>query len=58
MIGRLNVGLHCKLTLNSAPAGFGKTTLLSEWVAAGADSASDPQNQNRRPSRPAKDRQF
>ncbi len=29
---RLNAGLHCKLTLVSAPAGFGKTTLLSEWV--------------------------
>ena len=25
--------LHCKLTLISAPAGFGKTTLVSEWVA-------------------------
>ncbi|MEO0534384.1 MAG: LuxR C-terminal-related transcriptional regulator [Cyanobacteria bacterium P01_A01_bin.123] len=30
---RLNAGLHCKLTLISASAGFGKTTLLSEWVA-------------------------
>ena len=29
---RLNEGLHRKLTLISAPAGFGKTTLLSEWV--------------------------
>jgi ATP/maltotriose-dependent transcriptional regulator MalT len=31
---RLNEGLHRKLTLISAPAGFGKTTLLSEWVAS------------------------
>ncbi len=33
LIERLNAGLYCKLTLISAPAGFGKTTLLSEWVA-------------------------
>jgi LuxR family maltose regulon positive regulatory protein len=31
---RLNAGLHRKLTLISAPAGFGKTTLVSEWVQA------------------------
>ncbi len=29
---RLNEGLTRKLTLISAPAGFGKTTLLSEWI--------------------------
>ena len=33
LIERLNEGLHGKLTLISAPAGFGKTTLVSEWVA-------------------------
>ncbi|MDF2661932.1 MAG: transcriptional regulator [Paenibacillus sp.] len=30
---RLNEGLHRKLTLVSASAGFGKTTLVSEWLA-------------------------
>jgi len=34
LIGRLNEGVHCKLTLISAPAGFGKTTLVSEWIAS------------------------
>ena len=35
LIARLNEGLATsrKLTLISAPAGFGKTTLVSEWVA-------------------------
>src|SRR5262249_48819653 len=32
LIERLNEGLHHKLTLISAPAGFGKTTLISEWL--------------------------
>jgi LuxR family transcriptional regulator, maltose regulon positive regulatory protein len=34
LIERLNEGLHCKLTLISAPAGFGKTTLVSQWITA------------------------
>ena len=33
LMERLNEGLQCKLTLISASAGFGKTTLLSEWIA-------------------------
>ncbi|MDY6878477.1 MAG: hypothetical protein SWK90_20045, partial [Chloroflexota bacterium] len=32
LIERLNAGLHRRLTLVSAPAGFGKTTCISEWV--------------------------
>lgn len=33
LVARLNAGLEGKLTLVSAPAGFGKTSLLSEWAA-------------------------
>src|SRR5438105_1346943 len=33
---RLNRAAESELTLVSAPAGFGKTTLLAEWLAASA----------------------
>ena len=32
LVERLHAGVHRKLTLIAAPAGFGKTTLVSEWV--------------------------
>lgn len=34
LLERLDRGLESKLTVLSAPPGFGKTTLLAEWVAA------------------------
>ncbi|WP_138753093.1 LuxR C-terminal-related transcriptional regulator [Paenibacillus sinopodophylli] len=33
LIKKLNEGFHGKLTLISAPAGFGKTTLAAEWLS-------------------------
>ena len=32
LVQRLNQGLKCKLILISAPPGFGKTTLMSDWL--------------------------
>jgi LuxR family maltose regulon positive regulatory protein len=42
LLERLDAGLaaHGRLTLLSAPAGFGKTTLLGEWVAHCAEGRS------------------
>src|SRR5215469_12159756 len=41
ILARLDTGIHGPLTLLSAPAGWGKTTVLGEWQAhvikAGAD---------------------
>jgi LuxR family maltose regulon positive regulatory protein len=33
LLDQMDKGLHRKLTLVSAPAGFGKTTLCSDWLA-------------------------
>jgi LuxR family maltose regulon positive regulatory protein len=42
LLAWLDAGLQCKLTLISAPAGFGKTTLVSEWCASrGAHGSHD-----------------
>lgn len=37
LVRRLNQGLELPLTLVSAPAGYGKTTLLSEWRLSNPD---------------------
>jgi LuxR family transcriptional regulator, maltose regulon positive regulatory protein len=41
LLERLSAGLHRRLTLICAPAGFGKTTLASEWLAECAAQQSD-----------------
>jgi LuxR family transcriptional regulator, maltose regulon positive regulatory protein len=42
LLARLDEGLERKLTLLSAPAGFGKTTLMSEWIAARRELREPP----------------
>ena len=40
LLERLNEGLEHKLTLVSAPAGFGKTTLLTQWLSESGTPAA------------------
>ena len=40
LIDHLNEGLHSRLTLICAPAGFGKSTLVSEWLAGSERQAA------------------
>ncbi len=49
LINKLNDGLNAKLTLISAPAGFGKTTLISEWGMRNAESSTIPYSASHNP---------
>ncbi len=42
LLARLDAGLEQKLTLLSAPAGFGKTTLVVEWVESLKEQVDGP----------------
>lgn len=42
LLSRLDRGLERKLTLISAPAGFGKTTLVCQWIASRSASQNLP----------------
>ena len=42
LLERLSLGTQSALTLVSAPAGFGKTTLLAEWLAAAPTDVRSP----------------
>jgi LuxR family maltose regulon positive regulatory protein len=42
LVERLEAGLVRKLTLVSAPAGYGKTTLLSEWIHQAQSGVTPP----------------
>ena len=44
---RLSRGAESALTLVSAPAGFGKTTLLAEWLAAARSRWTGPRRGSR-----------
>jgi LuxR family maltose regulon positive regulatory protein len=36
LVHMLDAALHCRLTIISAPPGFGKTTLVASWLACSA----------------------
>lgn len=55
LVSRLDASRHFPLTLVSAPAGFGKTTLLAEWAihATGAKPTAYPSTSLSSPDQPS-----
>jgi LuxR family maltose regulon positive regulatory protein len=49
LIEKLNAGLHRRLTLVSAPAGFGKTTLIASWIEGRAAHGQPPVREEQDP---------
>lgn len=54
LLARLDAGLERKLTLLSAPAGFGKTTLVSQWVKQKDEGGRMKDEAEEAPLHPAK----
>ncbi|MDQ0689287.1 LuxR C-terminal-related transcriptional regulator [Arthrobacter sp. W4I7] len=48
LLERLRRGADVRLTLVSAPAGFGKTTLLAQWLGTGPDNRAHERPDERR----------
>ena len=46
LCAKLDAGLNGRLTLVSAPAGFGKSTLVAEWIRARRESGDVPASAN------------
>jgi LuxR family maltose regulon positive regulatory protein len=52
LLERLRRGADARLTLVSAPAGFGKTTLLAQWLGTGPDERQGERQSERPDARP------
>ena len=52
LFAQLNQGMQAKLTLVCAPAGYGKSTLLSEWISQRFKAAPFPSENDVQPDQP------